>query len=184
LACSFWLADCLHMIGRTEDASALFHRLLDLRNDLGLLSEEYDAVHSRQVGNFPQAFSHVSLVNTACRLSGRELISASTNDGDQFRGRLMGAISGPSSDRSLVTGTFGPLQQFLHKRPGAHRWKREMAMPCADTDSAPEEVGSAGSAPPAAPPSSGAPNPKPEQGSERATRAARTRASHDGKATT
>ena len=68
LACSFWLADCLHMIGRSDDASALFGRLLELRNDLGLLSEEYDPVLKRQVGNFPQAFSHVSLVNTACRL--------------------------------------------------------------------------------------------------------------------
>ncbi|MDA8360101.1 MAG: glycoside hydrolase family 15 protein [Actinomycetota bacterium] len=74
LACSFWLADCLHMIGRTDEAKALFERLLALRNDLGLLSEEYDAVAGRQVGNFPQAFSHVSLVNTACRLTGQELL--------------------------------------------------------------------------------------------------------------
>ncbi len=72
LACSFWLADCLHMIGRTEDARALFERLLSLRNDLGLLSEEFDPVAGRLVGNFPQAFSHVSLVNTACRLTGHE----------------------------------------------------------------------------------------------------------------
>jgi len=70
LACSFWLADCLHMIGRVEDATTLFERLLGLRNDLGLLSEEYDPVLHRLVGNFPQAFSHVSLVNTAFRLSG------------------------------------------------------------------------------------------------------------------
>ncbi len=72
LACSFWLADCLHMIGRVDDAARLFDRLLALRNDLGLLSEEYDPVLRRQVGNFPQAFSHVSLVNTACRLSGHD----------------------------------------------------------------------------------------------------------------
>ena len=72
LACSFWLADCLHMIGRTADAQALFERLLELRNDVGLLSEEYDARAGRLVGNFPQAFSHVSLVNTACRLTGQE----------------------------------------------------------------------------------------------------------------
>jgi GH15 family glucan-1,4-alpha-glucosidase len=71
LACSFWLVDCLHMIGRVDEANAMFDRLLELRNDLGLLSEEYDPVLKRQVGNFPQAFSHVSLVNTACRLSGR-----------------------------------------------------------------------------------------------------------------
>ncbi len=73
LACSFWMADCLAMIGRTDDARALFERLLGLRNDLGLLSEEYDSVAKRQVGNFPQAFSHVSLVNTACHLSGQSL---------------------------------------------------------------------------------------------------------------
>jgi len=72
LACSFWLADCLHMIGREDDARAMFERLLSLRNDLGLLSEEYDPVAGRLVGNFPQAFSHVSLVNTACRLTGQE----------------------------------------------------------------------------------------------------------------
>jgi hypothetical protein len=70
LACSFWLADCLHMIGRVDEAKELFGRLLALRNDLGLLSEEYDPVLKRLVGNFPQAFSHVSLVNTAFRLGG------------------------------------------------------------------------------------------------------------------
>jgi hypothetical protein len=73
LACSFWLADCLHMIGRTDEANELFERLLSLRNDLGLLSEEYDPVLKRQVGNFPQAFSHVSLVNTAYRLGGTDM---------------------------------------------------------------------------------------------------------------
>jgi GH15 family glucan-1,4-alpha-glucosidase len=70
LACSFWLADCLSMIGRKHDARTLFDRLLELRNDLGLLSEEYDPVAGRLVGNFPQAFSHVSLVNTASKLDG------------------------------------------------------------------------------------------------------------------
>ena len=73
LACSFWMADCLGLIGRADDSRALFERLLGLRNDLGLLSEEYDAIARRQVGNFPQAFSHVSLVNTACNLSGHSL---------------------------------------------------------------------------------------------------------------
>jgi GH15 family glucan-1,4-alpha-glucosidase len=71
LACSFWMADCLHMIGREDDAKALFERLLGLRNDVGLLAEEYDARLKRQVGNFPQAFSHVSLVNAALNLSGQ-----------------------------------------------------------------------------------------------------------------
>lgn len=65
LPCSFWLVNCLHLIGRTDEARELFHRLLDLRNDLGLLSEEYDPIAKRQLGNFPQAFSHVALVNTA-----------------------------------------------------------------------------------------------------------------------
>jgi GH15 family glucan-1,4-alpha-glucosidase len=70
LACSFWMADCLHMIGREDEAVELFERLLTLRNDLGLLSEEYDARLGRLVGNFPQAFSHVSLTNAAFNLSG------------------------------------------------------------------------------------------------------------------
>src|ERR671920_904960 len=70
LACSFWLADALTGIGRRERAKALFERLLGLRNDLGLLSEEYDVGARRQVGNTPQAFSHVGLVNTARHLSG------------------------------------------------------------------------------------------------------------------
>ena len=71
LACSFWLVDCLYLIGRADDARALFDRLIGLTNDLGLLSEEYDPVAKRLVGNFPQAFSHVSLVNSACRLAGQ-----------------------------------------------------------------------------------------------------------------
>jgi GH15 family glucan-1,4-alpha-glucosidase len=69
LPCSFWLADCLHLIDRKKDARLLFERLLDLRNDVGLLSEEYDPKNRRQLGNFPQAFSHVGLVNTAQVLS-------------------------------------------------------------------------------------------------------------------
>jgi GH15 family glucan-1,4-alpha-glucosidase len=68
VACSFWMADALHMIGREHQARELFERLLGLRSDLGLLSEEYDTRAGRQVGNTPQAFSHVGLVNTACRL--------------------------------------------------------------------------------------------------------------------
>jgi GH15 family glucan-1,4-alpha-glucosidase len=68
LACSFWLADALHLIGRVEEARALFERVLDLRNDVGLLAEEYDPRIDRQVGNVPQAFSHVGLVNTAHNL--------------------------------------------------------------------------------------------------------------------
>jgi len=69
LPCSFWLADCLHLTGRGKDARTLFERLLDLRNDVGLLSEEYDPKNERQLGNFPQAFTHVGLVNAAQALS-------------------------------------------------------------------------------------------------------------------
>lgn len=72
LACSFWLADAYHLTGRDADAKALFERLLALRNDVGLLSEEYDTAHRRLVGNFPQAFSHIALVNTAHNLTHTE----------------------------------------------------------------------------------------------------------------
>ncbi|WP_433855686.1 glycoside hydrolase family 15 protein [Streptomyces kronopolitis] len=69
LACSFWLADDLAMIGRVDEARKLFEKLLSLRNDLGLLAEEWDPKAQRQVGNFPQAFSHVPLIDTALRLT-------------------------------------------------------------------------------------------------------------------
>jgi len=68
LPCTFWLCDCLHLLGRNEEAREIFQRLLDVRNDLGLLAEEYDPHHCRLIGNFPQAFSHVGLVNTAQNL--------------------------------------------------------------------------------------------------------------------
>jgi GH15 family glucan-1,4-alpha-glucosidase len=71
LACSFWLADNLALMGHHDQARELFERLLSLRNDLGLLAEEYDVALGRQLGNFPQAFSHVPLVNTALHLSGK-----------------------------------------------------------------------------------------------------------------
>lgn len=70
LLCSFWLTDCLALIGRRKRALALFERLLSLRNDLGLLSEEYDTTAERMLGNFPQAFSHVGLINSARNLAG------------------------------------------------------------------------------------------------------------------
>src|SRR5436190_5682973 len=74
LPCSFWLADCLHLLGRKKEARELFERLLDLRNDLGLLSEEYDPRNKRQLGNFPQAFSHVALVSCARILADEETL--------------------------------------------------------------------------------------------------------------
>jgi GH15 family glucan-1,4-alpha-glucosidase len=69
LICSFWLVDALRGIGRKDEAEQLFERLLALRNDLGFLSEEYDTRAGRLVGNFPQAFTHLALVNCALRLS-------------------------------------------------------------------------------------------------------------------
>ncbi|MDG9713845.1 glycoside hydrolase family 15 protein [Streptomyces sp. DH10] len=72
LVCSFWLADALHMTGRTQEARELFERLVGLANDVGLLSEEFDPVTGRQLGNFPQAFSHIGLVNTAMALFGED----------------------------------------------------------------------------------------------------------------
>jgi GH15 family glucan-1,4-alpha-glucosidase len=72
LACSFWLADAYQLLGRESEAKALFERLLALCNDVGLLSEEYDVERRRLVGNFPQAFSHMALVNTAHNLTHRD----------------------------------------------------------------------------------------------------------------
>ncbi|MFL5332088.1 MAG: glycoside hydrolase family 15 protein [Geminicoccaceae bacterium] len=69
LACSFWLADAYVMLGRWDEGRLLFERLLALRNDVGLLAEEYDVAAGRMVGNFPQAFSHLALVNTAMNLT-------------------------------------------------------------------------------------------------------------------
>jgi GH15 family glucan-1,4-alpha-glucosidase len=68
LACSFWLADALCMLGRRDEAHAMFERLSGLVNDVGLLAEQYDPAARRFLGNFPQAFSHVGLVNTAMNL--------------------------------------------------------------------------------------------------------------------
>ena len=68
LACSFWMVDALLLSGRADDAHRLFERLLSLRNDVGLLAEEYDTNAKRLVGNFPQAFSHIALVNSAHNL--------------------------------------------------------------------------------------------------------------------
>jgi GH15 family glucan-1,4-alpha-glucosidase len=72
LACSFWLADNYVLLGRRDDARRLFERLLTLRNDVGLLSEEYDTADRRFLGNFPQSLSHIALVNTALNLMRRE----------------------------------------------------------------------------------------------------------------
>jgi len=70
LACSFWMVANLWLIGRKRDAKALFDRLLALRNDVGLLAEEYDSAAQRMVGNFPQALSHIALIHAAFTMSG------------------------------------------------------------------------------------------------------------------
>ena len=106
LVCSFWLADAYTMIGRTGDAEALFERLLSLRNDLGLLAEEYHPRLRRQLGNFPQAFSHIGLINTAYnlrRVSGpaqqRADLGESPHADDASRSRAAGTPRGePSLD--------------------------------------------------------------------------------------
>ncbi len=69
LACSFWLADALVLDGQVDAGRQRFERLLSLRNDVGLLAEEYDVVAARQLGNFPQAYSHLALVNSALNLA-------------------------------------------------------------------------------------------------------------------
>ena len=72
LLCTFWLADVLALSGKPDEAEEIFNRLLGLRNDLGLLAEEYDPHAGRMLGNFPQAFSHIALINTARNLSAAE----------------------------------------------------------------------------------------------------------------
>ena len=71
LPCSFWLATCLYLIGREEEAKSLFDRLQAVRNDVGLLSEEYDPVKKRMLGNFPQALSHIAMAHAAFTLAGQ-----------------------------------------------------------------------------------------------------------------
>jgi GH15 family glucan-1,4-alpha-glucosidase len=101
LPCSFWLADALHLIGRKRDAERLFERLLALRNDVGLLAEEYDPHARRMLGNFPQALCHVAIVNTARNLT---------------------AAGGPSDHRSGRQATPPQAAPRQHtERPGASR---------------------------------------------------------------
>jgi len=112
LACSFWMADCLFMLGREDDAHNLFERLLGLTNELGLLAEEYDALAKRQVGNFPQAFSHVSLVNAAFSLSGHPPLAELDEHGRAEMERLMRRSSLKRQWRSARSNT--PRRARLH----------------------------------------------------------------------
>jgi GH15 family glucan-1,4-alpha-glucosidase len=82
LACSFWLVSALAMGGRSAEARSLFERLLDLRNDVGLLAEEYDVPRRRQVGNFPQAFSHLALIEAARAITESEQASVADRSRD------------------------------------------------------------------------------------------------------
>ena len=97
LPCSFWLADNLCLAGRRDEAEALFARLVALRNDVGLLAEEYDPRARRQLGNFPQAITHVALINTAHNVSGR---------------------GGPSEHRSSGIGKAPPESGRVKRRRG------------------------------------------------------------------
>ncbi|WP_226899770.1 glycoside hydrolase family 15 protein [Nonomuraea phyllanthi] len=107
LACSFWLADALALIGRRREAGELFERLLGLRNDVGLLAEEYDTTLRRQIGNFPQAYSHVSIVNTATALTAGRT-SGLTSQAAGFSAR---------SASTLGTGPPGGSRKRLITRP-------------------------------------------------------------------
>jgi GH15 family glucan-1,4-alpha-glucosidase len=99
LACTFWLADALHGAGQTSQAVELFNRLLDLRNDVGMLSEEYDPVARRHLGNTPQAFSHVGLVNTARHLSGSHPADLDWHNRPRIRSPRQSAERGPVPQR-------------------------------------------------------------------------------------
>ncbi|MFJ2178300.1 glycoside hydrolase family 15 protein [Streptomyces sp. NPDC087851] len=106
LVCSFWLADALHLTGRTAEAEELFERLLALRNDVGLLAEEYDPVARRQLGNYPQAFSHIGLVVTALTLTGVD--PAAGDGGGDGDGDGDGETDGDGpGDDSAGAGTAG-----------------------------------------------------------------------------
>ncbi|MEO5970143.1 MAG: glycoside hydrolase family 15 protein, partial [Bdellovibrionia bacterium] len=94
LACTFWLADCLVLQGHVTEAKQYFERLLSIQSDLGLFAEEYDSLNKRQLGNFPQALSHIALINTARNLS---------------------PVRGPAEDRSNETADFSK-PNFPHPR--------------------------------------------------------------------
>jgi len=83
LACSFWYVDNLVLLGQHQDARDMFERLLALANDVGLLAEEYDPVGKRQLGNFPQAFSHLALINSALNLGTHEGPAAQRSQGGE-----------------------------------------------------------------------------------------------------
>jgi GH15 family glucan-1,4-alpha-glucosidase len=85
LPCTFWLADNYTFQGRIKEAREVFERVLTIRNDLGLLSEEYDPVDRRLLGNFPQAFSHFGMVNTAFNLEGHSVSASDGSPGTKIK---------------------------------------------------------------------------------------------------
>ena len=114
LACSFWLADAWISIGRLDDAEKLFKRLLAVRNDLGLLAEEYSPENKRLQGNFPQAFSHVALINTAFNLTRAEKPQEQRADGHDMQKAGDQAAKG---DAKNVAGPPGEPQPDVPLRP-------------------------------------------------------------------
>lgn len=115
LPCTFWLVDCLHLMGEHDEARALFERLLELRNGLGLLSEEYDPAAGRLVGNFPQAFSHVALVNSVQNLSPGVHGPAEIRGSTARMGAISRSVSPDPAGRRDVDGAVARTAG-----PGAH----------------------------------------------------------------
>ena len=113
LACSFWLVDAYVMLGRLDDARALFDRLLALRNDVGLLSEEYDPASGELLGNFPQAFSHVALVNSAFNLTRARSPPSSAPITPRRRGRSRTCRSGCSGAPGAPAGWVNAVDEAL-----------------------------------------------------------------------
>ena len=104
LACSFWLVDALALMGRRDEAETLFEHLLSLRNDVGLLAEEYESKAGRQLGNFPQAFSHIGLINSAHALSPRREGSPADRQGDGEPHRASETEEAPKEDSPSKRG--------------------------------------------------------------------------------
>jgi GH15 family glucan-1,4-alpha-glucosidase len=102
LACSFWLVNALARNGRVEEARALFERLTGLANDLGLLAEEYDVARGRQVGNFPQAFSHLTLILAASAISVAEAEAEHAATGTSGRVKSPSSVGGPPGQASTA----------------------------------------------------------------------------------
>jgi hypothetical protein len=113
------MSNCLALIGRRDDAHALYERLLALRNDVGLLAEEYDVPRQRQVGNFPQAFSHVALIHTGLNLMRHEVGMTPTRDasGEAAGGATADATAYAQQRKSDKGGgnAYAPVQFSLKK---------------------------------------------------------------------